>query len=109
MADRDRDVYSPKVRNRLDALEAKRLALILKAQQVERQIQELLVGQSPIQPGHMIMWNSNQRVRYGRVISVRTAYRGFEYRVDITTKDGTRVIGQATVGESDHPVFMDAE
>jgi hypothetical protein len=106
MHDNDRCVYSPKVRRRLDSLEAKKHALELKVRDVDRQIQELLVGQSTIGPGDRIKWLAANRERYGRVIAVRTAYRGFEYRVEITTKDGGRVIGQATVGESDQPTLL---
>lgn len=106
MTDRDREVYSKRVRARLDALEAKKRAAEDKVRDIQRQIEELLVGQSPITVGAWITWVSANRERYGRVLSIHSRYRGFEYRVAVTTKDG-RVIGQANVDEGAEPTLRE--
>lgn len=105
MGDRAREVYTKRIRARLDALEAKRHAAELRVRAIRRQIEELIVGQSPIGPGDVIEWESGGRSRRGRVLSVYSNYRGFDYRVAIVTKAG-RQIGIATVGEGHHPVLV---
>ncbi len=103
MSDRDRDVYSKATRRKLDALEARKRRLSDQVREVDRAIEELICGQSPIVPGDRIIWFSGSRTRHGRVVAVRSTYRGqFEYRVEVTTQAG-RVIGTATVGEQDQP------
>lgn len=101
---RDHEVYSKRVRDRLDALEAKKHTAELKVRAVERQIEELLCGQSPIWVGARITWTSANRERYGTVTSITTAYRGFTYRVTVTTKAG-QPIGMATVDEHQQPTL----
>lgn len=100
----NREVYSTRVRAKLDALQAKKHAAELKVRTIDRQIEELLVGQSPIWIGSRIVWVSANRERYGTVTSISTAYRGFSYRVTVTTKAG-HPIGAATVDESQQPTL----
>lgn len=104
MLDRDREVHSKRVRVQLDALEAKLEAAQLKVRAIERQVEELLVGQSAISVGSVIVWASANRMRRGRVLSVSTNYRGYVFRVVVLTKCG-REIGNATVDEGNCPVL----
>jgi hypothetical protein len=102
MLNRDREVYSKAVLRKLDALESKKLALEIRVRDLDRRMEELLVGQSPIHVGDCIVWVSSTRERYGRVTSIRTGYNGYEYRVTVLTKAG-REIGMATVSEHHQP------
>jgi hypothetical protein len=99
---RDNEVYTKAVRRKLDALAEKLHAAENRVRDINRQIEELIVGQSVIQPGARVVWVSGARDRYGRVLSVRSVYRGFEYRVAVLTKSG-REIGTATLNESHQP------
>lgn len=98
----DKWVYSKSVRRKVDSLEARKRALELKMRDLDREIEELLTGQSAIGVGDRIVWDAGSRERYGTVLAVMTQWRGFVYRVAVTTKDG-RVIGNATVEESHQP------
>lgn len=95
-------VYTSKVRAKLEKLEAAKHRAELRARKIAQRIEELIAGQSPIRAGAVITWEGSNRILRGRVVSVRTSYRGFEYRVNILTKSG-KAIGMATVTEDKFP------
>ncbi len=104
--DRDKQVYSKRVRSKLDSLETRKYLAEQNVRAINRQIEELLAGQSPIRVGSRITWVSANRERYGTVVAIQTVWRGFEYRVNVTTKAG-RVIGSAQVSESQEPTLRE--
>jgi hypothetical protein len=102
-----RNTFCKKVRAKVDRLRERKHQLEVKLRELEREIEDVLCGQSPFRIGDLIWWRAGQRERYGRVLAISSSYYGtFEYRVEVTTKDGARVIGQARVTESDQPELV---
>lgn len=105
----DTNIYEPHVKKKIDALKKKIRVLDDQKEKLEIQIEELKVGQSPIQPGDTIQWTSGNRTRYGKVRAVYTAWKDFEYKVHVLAKDGTKQIGHATVNSTHCPVLYTKE
>lgn len=100
-------VYTPAVQKKIDRLEEQIEVLRKRKHMLERQVDELKAGQSPIKPGSIIQWDatSGRCVYRGRVISV--SYKdwgpGFEYRCHLLR--GNKEVGMATVGSDKNPVL----
>jgi hypothetical protein len=101
----DHEVYSKRDRERIDKLDDQIYALEKRIAQLKQKQEEIACRTSPIQPGDLIEWMSGNRLRRGRVISVRKDYCGFEYRCNVVAKNG-RILGFANVDTRREPTLI---
>lgn len=99
-------VYSKRDQARVDRLNERIHELEVRQQKLRREIEEIEAGQSPIKVGDLIQWESGNRLRRGRVKSVRASWKGFQYRCHILTAAG-KEIGYAEVGSDRCPVLAE--
>lgn len=97
-------IYSKEVQRKVRAIRKQLQAIENKRDLLHERIQELQAGQSPIQPGDIITWESGKNQRRGRVKSVRSTWNNFEYRCHVLTKTGKEV-GYANVDSSRCPIL----
>ena len=83
-----------------------------KISDLEDKIELVRLSESPFVPGDVIVWESGNRLRRGKIISIRTHYReDYEYRCYVLNKKG-QTIGYATVRSDRLPTLerlMDKE
>lgn len=103
-------VFSPAVQAQIDALEEEIHQLKRRQTLLERRIDELKAGQSPLKVGDIIVWESGKCTKRGRILSVacNSYCRGFEYRCVILGKNDQE-IGYATVGSERGPLLEGGE
>ena len=98
-------VYSEKTQKAIQKKKDQIENLKQKIRDIEHQIYILEVGESPIQVGNTIYWESGKGEKRGRVTSVMASWKGFEYRANVLGKED-RVIGYAIVGTERCPSLV---
>lgn len=101
-------VYTKKVQQEIDRIDREIRSLSDRVIALHRRRNAVICGQSPIKPGALITWVSNAgRTRVGRVREVLERYNHeFEYRCELLSSKGGRVIGMANVNENHHPELL---
>lgn len=105
MRHRGEFVYTKQAEKQIDALTDKIDKLDRQKEIFERQIRAIECGQSPIKPGQIIEWQSGERLRRGKVISVSAcSWKGFTFRCHVLSKAG-KEIGYANVDPDRFPTL----
>jgi hypothetical protein len=100
-------IYTKAVQRQVDRLGRQVRELEDRMEALRRRIEQVKCGESPIQPGDLITWESGSqgRPRRGRVLTVGTTYGGgYECRCEILSKGG-RPIGFAVVRTDQLPTL----
>ena len=95
--------YVPEVKAAINVLNKEKEELQDRINEIDAEISELKVGQSPIKPGDLINWFQGGRVRRGRVVKVICEWsERFRYRVHILSQ-ANKELGTANVTEDHQP------
>lgn len=94
----DIEIYNPKDRKRIKAIQDKIQKLGSQIEELKEQIVEIQIGTSPIKAGDHVVWERGSgRLYRGLVISVSTEWRTqYRYRIQILSK-GNKPCGFANV------------
>jgi hypothetical protein len=101
-------VLSPTIQAKVDRVEAKIRKAEFQIEQWRKDIDRLACVDSPIKPNDIITFESSGRIRTGKVISMRSLYYGYEYRVLLQSKAG-KAIGYARVTSDKCPTLVGKE
>ena len=102
------DVYAKATQIKLARIEANVLKLEQRIRDLNAEAELIRCGESPIQPGDMITWESGGRIRRlyrGHVIAIGSNWQGYDYKVSILSKDGEKTVGVARVLTNQFPTL----